>query len=147
MAAHRSNDGAKPTKPPSTASGGLPGLDNDDAAARPASTRSVGTCGNDDVEAPLETMATKKMTNVPTSLDIELHGSYSSSSNTLHGYIVYGQKEMERLYIHKEFKINTWEKDVVKQEVNIEIKSKDLSIVNDFLAQLKINLIEDMKLL
>ena len=81
MAAHRSNDGAKPTKPPSTASGGLPGLDNDDAAARPASTRSVGTCGNDDVEAPLETIATKKRMNVPTSDS----SSSSSSKSQSHG--------------------------------------------------------------
>ena len=86
MAGHRSNDGRKSTKPPSTARRGLPGLDtdgvdnDDDGAARPAITRSAGTGGGiGDVEAPLGTttsMSTKKMTNVPTV------GSSSSSSSS-----------------------------------------------------------------
>lgn len=84
-------------------------------------------------------------TNVPTSLDIDLNGSFSSSSNTKFGYIVYGKTMVERLYIHKEFKIHTWEKNVVKQEIEVEVKSKNTSVVNDLLEQLKISLSEDQQ--
>lgn len=84
-------------------------------------------------------------TNVPTSLDFDLNDSYSSGSNTKFGYIVYGKTMVERLYIHKEFKIHTWEKNVVKQEVKVEVKSNNTSVVNDLLEQLKISLSEDQQ--
>lgn len=81
------------------------------------------------------------ISNVPTSLDIEREDArYSSGSNTKFGYIIYGKYQTELLYIHKDYAINTWDKNVVRQEVEIKVKSNSEINNQAFLSQLKIEL-------
>lgn len=86
---------------------------------------------------------TTVITNVPSSLDIELNAFHYHRSNTKYGYIVFGKNTKERLFIHKEYKIHTWEKNKVRQEVEVKIKSESNTINNAFLSQLQIKLAQN----
>ena len=77
--------------------------------------------------------------NVPTSLDIELNTQHSNRNNTYNGYIVVGKNNQERLFVHKEYVIHTWEKNTIRQEVDIKIKSDSDANNQTFLNQLKIH--------
>ena len=83
------------------------------------------------------------LSNVPTSLDIELNTPSSHWSNTRDGYIIIGKNNKKRLFIHKEYAIHTWEKNIVRQEIDIKIKSESEAANKAFLSQLKIKLEEN----
>lgn len=81
-------------------------------------------------------------TNVPTSLEIQLNTYSAHMNNTMDGYIVIGKNQQERLFVHKEYDIQTWEKNTIRQEVDIKIKSDSETNNEAFLNQLKIKLAE-----
>ncbi|MFK7770572.1 MAG: hypothetical protein AB8F94_00480 [Saprospiraceae bacterium] len=83
------------------------------------------------------------VTNVPTSLDIQINTHVAHRSNTKYGYIVIGKNNQERLFVHKEYDIQTWERNTIRQEVDIKIKSKSQANNEAFFNQLKIILAEN----
>jgi len=82
--------------------------------------------------------------NVPTSLNYEFDVHYTHTNNTLKGYSVVGKKGVDRLYIHKDYEIKTWEKDVVKQMVEVKVRSSHLSETHALLDDLAIELKNDV---
>jgi len=76
------------------------------------------------------------LTNVPTSLLLKFNTTSSGTSNTKYGYIVKGKGNVERLYIHKEFVIETWDKGQIRQEVEVVLKTSSQedgeNLMNDF---------------
>lgn len=80
-------------------------------------------------------------TNVTSSLSLKVRGNYSHRSNTKYGYIIKGKSQKDRFYIHKDYVIETWDMDRIRQEVDVTIKSKDQEAAQFLLDQLEIELL------
>lgn len=82
--------------------------------------------------------------NVPSSLTIQLDGVNAYRSNTLFGYIIKGSNDQDRLYINKDYNIDTWDKNMVRQEVDVTIRSKEKRVADELLGRLEIKFHSDV---
>ena len=80
------------------------------------------------------------ITNVPTSLDIQIDASKAERNNTLETYSVSGKSDKERLRVHKNFEIDTWNQNKVRQEVHLVVDAKNTEIAEALLDDLAIQL-------
>ena len=79
------------------------------------------------------------VTNVPTSINQHCNGTMTWN-NTYDRYTVSGKDDEVRLNILKDLNIDTWDKQVIKQEVIISVKASDNVIEQELLDAIKIKL-------
>jgi len=77
--------------------------------------------------------------NVPSSMDLHIHGTMSSS-NTKNSYSIAGKNNDVRLNISKELEIKTWDQNIVRQETVVSVKAETEQKAQDFLDELELNL-------
>ena len=78
--------------------------------------------------------------NVPSSLSIQIDGASAHRNNTKFGYIIKGSNNQDLLYINKDYTIETWDKNIIRQEVDVTIRSDDRRTAEALLDQLAIKL-------
>ena len=79
--------------------------------------------------------------NLPTSLDIHINGTVTTN-NTSDRYTLNGKNENIRLSILKDLEIETWEKNVVRQETKVTIKGKSKQEEIELMDKLQLSLKE-----
>jgi len=87
------------------------------------------------------------VTNTPRSINMEMHGTMSFN-NTADGFMVNGKNGDLVLKLGKDFEINTWDKNTIKQEVEItiipEVKQEAQNLLNALIVNLDENAIGEV---
>jgi len=78
--------------------------------------------------------------NAPTSLDFSINGRISTTNNTRFSYIIRGKEDVQRISIHKDIEIKTWDKNEVLQEVEIHALGTNSKVTEELLEALNIDL-------
>jgi len=79
------------------------------------------------------------VTNVPTSINQYTNGTMTCN-NTKDRYAINGKDGDVRLNIFKDLNIDTWDKQIIKQEVVITVKASSASMEQEILEAFKIKL-------
>lgn len=82
------------------------------------------------------------VTNTPRSMDIHMHGTMSFN-NTADGFTVTGKNGDLVMDLGKGLDIGTWDKNVIKQTVEITVEPQDQQEAQHFLDALDISIIDD----
>ena len=82
--------------------------------------------------------------NAPTSFNMEMHVHRSTQNNTYFGYSILGKEGIDRLVVHKEYAVDTWDKNVVRQEVDITLRTEDQQAGQALMDALQIELSQNM---
>ena len=76
--------------------------------------------------------------NVPTDILLEMHTHYSQTNNTFDGFIIQGKENRTRLKLHKDYVIKNWDKQTVRQEVEVTLRCANEKATQALLDQFKI---------
>lgn len=82
------------------------------------------------------------VTNLPTTMDMHLHGTITMD-NTPEGRFIYGKGDTPILSQSTKYVISTWDKNVIKQTVEITIIPEERAEAEAFLAALEMQILND----